>query len=85
MVQISTDELNHLLVCSFRYAFGRMSYITDTIAEIIANYSEHLTAQNTHTICKDILIGIEKGNHGMEIDKEIWEKLFTTLQSKKKD
>lgn len=76
-------ELNDLMVCAFRYALGRRSYITHTIAELLIKHKDKLFAQSKETVLKDIQVAFDTNNYGMEMDRAVWEKLQGELNNDK--
>jgi len=76
-------ELNDLMVCAFRYALGRRSYITYTISDLLVRHKDKLFVQSKESILKDIQRAFDTNNYGMEMDKEVWQKLKEELQNDK--
>jgi hypothetical protein len=74
-------ELNDLLVCAFRYALGRRSYITYTISDLLVRHKDKLFAQSKKSILRDIKRAFDTNNYGMEMDKEVWQKLKEELEN----
>lgn len=72
-------EINDLMVCAFRYALGRRSYITYTISDLLIKHKDKLSAQSRQVILRDIQVAFDKNNYGMEMDKEVWLKLQEEL------
>lgn len=69
-------DLQLLFISAFRYALGRRSYITSTMAHIIKDNSDVLTDQTVDLMireirnCKDL---------GMDCDRRAWEDLAKFL------
>lgn len=61
-----------LLFCSFRYALGRQSYITEWIGENLLKYAHLLNDNTKHKIIEEIEEAVNKGEAGQEIDEEMW-------------
>lgn len=81
-LSINSLDLQLLFISAFRYALGRRSYITSTMAHIIKDNSDALT---DHTVdlmiseirhCKDL---------GMECDRRVWEDLSKFLSGGNND
>lgn len=74
-------ELNDLMVCAFRYALGRRTYIAHTISELLVKYKDKLTDSSRMNIIRDIDRALVSGDFGMTIDKEAWIKLKEELKN----
>lgn len=72
MIEISSGELEDLLVCSFRYALGRRSYVSGTIANLLIKYKNNLTKRQQYQICAEINEAIPDGRAGMQMDIHEW-------------
>lgn len=81
-IEVNTGELNTLILCAFRYALGRKSYIVSDIASLISDYSEHIEPHIKERICKEIKEAIENNNYGMDMDKQIWSDLQESINAK---
>jgi hypothetical protein len=80
MINIQNDEFGDLIICAFRYALGRKTYITSTIAELILKYKHLLDDNHCEVIIRGIWRAFETNNYGMEMDKEIWQKVLNKLE-----
>lgn len=78
-IEISSFNLNTLIICSFRYALGRKTYIVSDICDLIMKYYSDLQPHIVDRICKEINQALETNNYGMEMDKDIWKELLTKL------
>ena len=65
-------ELNDLMVCAFRYALGRRSYIVAVIGEILVTHKAELSDSSKAVICRDINKAIAKNHDGMDCDSAVW-------------
>jgi hypothetical protein len=74
-------ELNDLMVCAFRYALGRSSYIAYTISDLLVRHKDKLFAQSKESILRDIKRAFDTNNYGMEMDRAVWEKLKEELEN----
>ncbi|MEK0411951.1 MAG: hypothetical protein RJA03_464 [Pseudomonadota bacterium] len=83
VVTMNNMELNDLMVCAFRYALGRRSYITYTISDLLIKHKDKLFAQSKESILKDIKKAFDTNDYGMEMDKEVWIKLQQELTNDK--
>lgn len=79
-IEVDPHELNTLLLCAFRYALGRKSYIVSDIASLICVYRKHLSPHTRERIIKEIFYAFESGDYGMEMDKTIWQELSWHLE-----
>lgn len=89
--KLDTDDLNDLLVCAFRYALGRRTYIVHTITEIIKTNLSALESRTIEVMLQDIerqhdyeKVGIEKV-FGDDCDRERWMEVETLLNAEKLD
>lgn len=82
MIFIKNDEFGDLMVCAFRYALGRRTYIVSTIADLIVKYKGRLDANDIEVITRDIKRALETNNYGMEMDRVEWEKVLKVLTEK---
>lgn len=73
-------EINDLMVCAFRYALGRKTYITGAISDLLIKYKDKLSVQSREAILRDIKKAFDTNNYGMEMDKEVWAKLQEELE-----
>jgi len=80
---MNNKELNDLMVCSFRYAMGRRTYIASTISDILIKHKEELSTQSKESILRDIQRALNANNYGMDMDKEVWVKLQEELLNDK--
>ena len=72
-------ELNDLMVCAFRYALGRRTYIAHTISELLIKHKDILSEGAKIGIVRDINRALQSNNYGMDMDKECWVKLRNVL------
>ncbi len=84
------DEFNHtetqdLLVCAFRYALGRRTYITATIADLLIKHKDKFDDNSIHVILRDIKRAFETNKYGMEMDKADWERVLDVLSEPEKE
>ena len=82
MIEVRNDEFGDLMVCAFRYALGRKSYITSAIADLILKYYLLLDDNDCEVIKRDIKRAFETNNYGMEMDKEVWQEVLNKLEKK---
>lgn len=88
---LDVDDINDLIVCAFRYALGRRTYIVHTITEIIKANLSALESNTIEVMLRDIerqhdyeKVGLEKA-FGDECDRERWLELEVLLNAEKLD
>ncbi len=62
--EVNDRELAHMLLCSFRYSLGRMTYITSTCAGWLRQYWHIMPDAWREQIHRDICEAIAKGHAG---------------------
>ncbi len=65
-----------ILIYSFRYALGRMTYCVNDVVEALKNNWEHLDKRDKELILKEVKIAIYNNNIGMNMDKKLWEDIL---------
>ena len=73
--KISNETLANLLLCSFRYSLGRMTYVTGSCREWLETYWQLLPHGWQEQIHRDIDHAIERGAAGHACDVEQWRKV----------
>ena len=73
---LSNNELSTILICAFRYALGRKSYITGTIADMLLKHWDELKFNDKITMRKEILHAIDTGKAGMDMDVAEWNRVL---------
>jgi hypothetical protein len=76
LTQIDNNTLSHLLLCSFRYSLGRMTYITSDCEEWLRRYWHLLPFGWRTQIHADIRQAIERGHAGHQCDIDSWKKVL---------
>lgn len=62
------------MVCAFRYALGRMTYVVDAVASEIENQIEYISTKSLVLIRKEITDALNENKAGMQMDVERWTK-----------
>lgn len=75
MITENQKDLHDLLVCAFRYALGRRTYITSHIADLVKKYGYALPHQVKKQMASDIEHAIEHDLAGDEMDVRVWQEL----------
>lgn len=52
-IKLFEDDFNTLVVCAFRYALGRETYVVDDVAGIIEAHLDKLTEQTLQCLKQD--------------------------------
>lgn len=88
---LDIDDINDLIVCAFRYALGRRTYIVHTITEIIKSNLSALESRTIEVMLQDIerqheyeKVGNDKA-FGDDCDRERWMEVETLLNAEKLD
>ena len=73
---VPKEMLAHMLLCSFRYSLGRMTYIVGECVEWLTLYW-HIMPENWRAqIHNDIRKAIEQNAAGMACDIEQWKRVL---------
>lgn len=88
---LEVDDINDLIVCAFRYALGRRTYIVHTITEIIKSNLSALESNTIEVMLQDIerqheyeKVGVDKA-FGDDCDRERWMEVEVLLNAEKLD
>jgi 2C-methyl-D-erythritol 2,4-cyclodiphosphate synthase len=73
------EQLESLLVYSFRYALGRMTYAVSDVAMAIILNKHVLHPYTKELIRKEIAEAISMDRAGMEMDVEEWSNVYAEL------
>lgn len=82
MVEITQNELFHLLLSSLRYAYGRKTYIVSDTCDWIKKYSPQLADTHQAIILKELTESLKTADPGHDCDLAQWKKLLNVLMSK---
>lgn len=77
MVEISNYTFNMLVISSFRYALGRMTYIVGETVDFLSSYKSEINVETLRLIIREIE---EAKNLGMKMDEEDWLRLRDILK-----
>ncbi len=72
MLSISDADLRTLLICTFRYSLGRMTYAPQEAQELIKKHIHVLSVGDLEQFDKDIGEAAARGGLGMVVDVEGW-------------
>jgi hypothetical protein len=69
-----------ILFCAFRYALGRMTYITAVVGDCIIENKANLSQKIKSLIVKEIANAIDENRAGMEgVDVPSWRRVMDSL------
>lgn len=72
-------EAQALIICSFRYALGRRSYIVSEICDIIKKNMDNLEHETKKLMYTEIQDALSLGHAGDQVDSVDWEMLKDVL------
>jgi hypothetical protein len=78
-IKLDFSDVNQdiLLICAFRYALGRRTYVVGSIAEILKSNWDHMHCARRAFFKKEIKEAVEKGWAGSElIDVPEWKSIL---------
>ena len=76
---IAPHQNRLLLICAFRYALGRMTYVVDEIATLIEQNKDWISEGDKRLFIKEIQTAIDDGVAGMSMDVRRWTKVKEAL------
>jgi len=76
-LKLSVDDESMILLSSFRYAFGRRTYITKWTVDVLLSNWEFLKKNHQEIIISNIEAGISNGVAGDDCDIEDWRRILT--------
>ena len=76
---MNNHNLTTLILCSFRYALGRSTYIVQEIADLIIQFKDELPFWVKARICKEISSAYLRKEFRSEYDEKTWLKLARDL------
>lgn len=72
-----------VLDCAFRYALGRMTYVTEAVSNIIIDCWDAIPDSRKEMYCKEIKEAIKNDTIGMECDKISWKRILLLNEATK--
>lgn len=69
---LPTADLADLLICAFRYALGRRTYITSTMSELLHKQWGALPTPWQQLVQREIMEALESGCAGDACDEQSW-------------
>ena len=73
---VNQKDMETFLICSFRYALGRQTYIVSDIAEKLIEYKDVLPEFLVKQVHDDIEKAIDVNSAGADMDIEVWKKVM---------
>ena len=73
---VPKEKLVHMLLCSFRYSLGQMTYIVSDCVEWLTLYWRIMPENLREQIQSNIRNAIEQDAAGMKCDVEQWKKIL---------
>lgn len=73
------NELNTLLICSFRYALGRTTYVVSEVVDIIIRHKKELRTSVKLLMIREIKWALDHNQAGLQCDRQQWERLLNEL------
>ena len=71
-MRIEDDDDRLVLICAFRYALGRMTYMPGVIAGAILQVWDDLTKADQQLFHREITEAFDRGMAGMGCDMDTW-------------
>ena len=81
-IEITPIEFDMLVICSFRYALGRKTYVVSDFADFVKKYTKHITPNAANIMIRGINYAVEHDMAGMECDVEVWKDLKHFLETR---
>lgn len=75
---LSSEDFNALIMCSFRYALGRTSYMPNWVSDIISANKDRLTTNTLNILIEEIT---NAHYYGEEHDERMWLALKEELEN----
>lgn len=76
MINLQQKDQEIVLICAFRYALGRSTYVSSEISHIIIGVWDDLSISYRELIQREIRDAIERDMAGMDCDVAEWEKVL---------
>ena len=69
-----------IVICAFRYALGRRSYMPSLVADWIKEHWSQIDATNRELIAREIEQALERGEAGDRMDEDVWRALSKWIE-----
>jgi hypothetical protein len=83
LMELEANDGNTLFLCAFRYALGRMTYVTQEVADLLIYHSDQLFEETKERIVKEIQQAYATNNYGMAIDRLQWDNVLREFKQQK--
>lgn len=77
---MNETDFNTLVICAFRYAVERSTYVTAEISDLIRRHLSELTEQTIDILKREINRVIERKEFISTIDIPIWKNLLKDIE-----
>lgn len=75
------DDFNSLLVCAFRYALHRKTYVTEEIADIVLRYLPKLSINTRDILKREIIELLNRKEFISTVDLLLWNSVLKDIES----
>ena len=72
----NNDNYRLILICAFRYALGRATYMPSTVADAIIAEWPDMPEGDKILYRREIREAIDRGHAGMDCDIKTWERIL---------
>jgi hypothetical protein len=79
MIPLEKTDFEILIICAFRYALGRKTYVVYEVANLVARYKQELSAFAKELIVREIDEALRLNHAGMDCDIKEWKRLKKEL------
>ena len=80
-IEIDQQDLGALCICALRYCFGRRSYMSHRIQEIVTSHLGELADNTIKTILLDRGDQEAMNMWGDDCDRKDWEKFYARVET----
>jgi len=80
-IKVSNKDFETLIICAFRYALGRRTYVVEEVCDLILYCKEDLSKWMLVKIQAEIAFAIDRGEAGMRMDEKAWVMLSRDIGS----
>lgn len=82
---LNTSDIACLIICSVRYAMGRMTYVPHEVSDIVKKTLPELRDDTLVILDRDIRRELDRGNYGMDCDLQMWQNLLKRIKQEMQD
>ncbi len=77
------SDFNSLVVCAFRYALERSTYVVQEISDLIMRHLSQLSIETKDIIAREIDMALSRRSISMNMDRDEWVKLREAIKNDK--